>query len=234
MSILAGVLLLTSLNLPGDLDMLVLRSGETISVAGPIREDNGRLVFRQAGGALYSLRASEVDVKQTRAAMMAPVVIRVQKPPRPASVDERLKLRVSESERERLLRELETNHAGQPAPDQILLERPPEPPTRAEEQAQNADEWNWRNRARNYEESIRRAKENLGLLEQRAAELRSRIAGFLSLGYKPNQFSYDTAVLQTTLEQIPYAELEVTRAERAYTQFRDDARRQGVMPGWLR
>jgi len=69
---------------------------------------------------------------------------------------------------------------------------------------------------------------------QRAAQLRSRIAGFLSLGYKPNQFSYDTAVLQTTLEQIPYAELEVTRAERAYTQFRDDARRQGVMPGWLR
>jgi len=37
-----------------------------------------------------------------------------------------------------------------------------------------------------------------------------------------------------TLDQIPAAELEVTRAERANAQFRDDARKQGILPGWLR
>ena len=35
-------------------------------------------------------------------------------------------------------------------------------------------------------------------------------------------------------DSIPNAALSVQRAQRAYDQFRDDARRQGVMPGWLR
>jgi hypothetical protein len=233
MSVVASLLLLTSLNLPADVPTLVLRSGQRIAVEGAIREDNNRLVFRQAGGALYSLPASEIDVEQTRAAM-APTVVSVEAPVRVAVVDDRLKLRVSESERARLLRELEQNHGGSPAPEQILLARPPEPPTRAEEQAANSEEWSWRNRARSYEETIRQAKENLDLIHERAASLRSKISGLLSLGFKPEQFSYDTFQLQYTLEQLPSAELEVTRAERANVQFRDDARRQGVLPGWLR
>jgi len=233
MSILASLVLLTTVNLPADVPTLVLRSGQRIAVQGTIREESDRLVFRQAGGALYTLRASEIDVQETRAAMRPALVARTEAAPRAITAAERLKLRVSESERERLLRELEMNHSGKPAPDQILLE-PPEPPTRAEVQAEKSEEWSWRTRARSYEEAIRQAKENLNLLERRVGELRSRIAGFISLGYKPRQFTYDTAVLQTTLEQIPYAELEVTRSERAYAQFKEDARRQGVLPGWLR
>ena len=234
MSILASLVLLTTVNLPADVPTLVLRSGQRIAVQGTIREESDRLVFRQAGGVLYTLRASEIDVQETRAAVRPAFVARTEEAPHAIGRDERLKLRVSESERERLLRELEMNHSGKPAPDQILFEHPPEPPTRAEMQAEKNEEWSWRNRARAYEEAIRQAKENLSLLERRAGELRSRIAGFISLGYKPGQFTYDTAVLQTTLEQIPYAELEVTRAERAYAQFKEDARRRGVLPGWLR
>jgi hypothetical protein len=233
MSVLASVLLLGSLNLPADVTMLVLRSGHRIAVEGTIREESNRLVFRQAGGALYSLSLAEIDAEQTRAATMPTLVARVEEPSRPAPFDERLKLRVSESERQRLLRELESNHSGKPAAEQVLLELP-EPPTRAEARAERQEEWSWRSRARAYEETIRQAKENLSLLESRAAQLRSRIAGLFSLGYKPSQFTYDTLVLQATLEQIPYAEIEVTRAERAWDQFRDDARRQGVLPGWLR
>ena len=38
-----------------------------------------------------------------------------------------------------------------------------------------------------------------------------------------------------TLEEIfPAADVDVQRAQRAYDQFREDARRQGVLPGWLR
>ncbi len=217
MSVVASLLLLTSLNLPSDIPTLVLRSGQRIAVEGPIHEDNNLLVFREAGGSLYSLLATEVDVEQTRAAI-APATVVLVEPPPVTVVDERLKLRVSESERARLLRELELNHSGTAAPPQTLLERPPEPPTRAEVQAQAVEEWAWRNRARSYEESIRQAKENLNLLEARAAQIQSKIRGLLSLGFKPGQFTYDTFQLQNTLEQIPYAELEVTRAVRTCCQ----------------
>ncbi|MGZ7081058.1 MAG: hypothetical protein ACXVJT_16710 [Thermoanaerobaculia bacterium] len=234
MSVLASVLLLTSLNLPADVPTLVLRSGQRIAIEGAIREDNNRLVFRQAGGALYSLPASEVDVEKTRAAIAPAAVVRTEAPARVAVVDDRLKLRVSESERARLLRELEQNHGGSPPPEQVLLSRPPEPAAYAEMEEGSGTEWAWRNRARGYEESIRQAKENLNLLQTQAANIQSKITGLLSLGFKPSQFTYDTTQLQRTLEQLPSAELEVTRAERANVQFRDDARRQGVLPGWLR
>ena len=234
MSLVASLLLLTSLNLQADVPTLVLRSGQRIAIEGTIREDNNRLVFREAGGLLYSLPASEIDVEQTRAAMTAATVVHVEAPAKVPVVEQRLKLRVSESERARLLRELEQNHTGTPAPEQSLLDRLPDLGMRTETPEPSGGEWAWRNRARGYEESIRQANENLHLLQARAAQLQSRILGLISLGFKPNQFTYDTTQLQYTLEQIPSAELEVTRAERANVQFRDDARRQGVLPGWLR
>ena len=64
--------------------------------------------------------------------------------------------------------------------------------------------------------------------------LKRQIEQFVALGYRGGQFSYQSTELQTTLDQIPAAELEVTRAERANAQFRDDARRRDIMPGWLR
>jgi hypothetical protein len=137
------------------------------------------------------------------------------------------KLKVTQAERQRLIAELEQNHTGQEAPPLRLADLPPAEPKNT------AEEWSWRNRAKAYEEGIRRA-ENLDLLQQKADALRSHIAGLLSLGYKPAQFSYDATSLQYTVDQIPYAELAVTRAERAYDDFRDEARVKGIMPGWLR
>jgi hypothetical protein len=228
MTLIAALVLTTTLNLPGGVSTLVLRSGHQIAVDGPIREDNGRIVFHGADGMLYSLPATDIDVVKTRHAGV-PVAAAPQVDNEP-----RLKLRVSEAERQRLLRQLEQNHSGQPAPESFILSHPPQPMSPAEEQQMVQDEWTWRLRARSYEEGVRHARENLELLVRRVTELRSRISGFFSLGYRPDQYSYDTAVLQTTLEQIPYAELEVTRAERAYDDFKEDARRMGVMPGWLR
>jgi hypothetical protein len=138
------------------------------------------------------------------------------------------KLKVTEAERQRLIADLEQNHVGVEAPPLRLRDLPPAAPRNTDE------EWSWRNRAKAYEESIRRAQENRDLLVEKATALRSHIAGLLSLGYKPNQFSYDSTSLQSTLEQIPYAELEVARAERAYSEFREEARVKGIMPGWLR
>ena len=217
---LANILLITALSIPTS--ALVLRDGVRIDVDGAIHVENGRATFR-VGGTLYSVPAEEVDLEATRI---------VGAEAQPAKIPERSRLRVSESQRDRLLRDLEQNHDGKAAPAEAL--RIPPGPTAGERAQTSEDEWSWRRQARGYEEGIRRAQENLDLLLQRAAELRAQISGLLSLGFKPNQFSYQTTVLAYTEEQIPGADLQVQRAQRAFEQFRDDARRQGVMPGWLR
>ena len=74
----------------------------------------------------------------------------------------------------------------------------------------------------------------VSLLVERVERLQGEIRGLLGLGFKPNQFSLQAAQLQSALEQIPYAQLEVTRAQRELDQFRDDARKRDIMPGWLR
>jgi hypothetical protein len=212
------LLLATALTIPTP--ALLLRDGNRIDVDGNVRVEEGRVIFR-SGGALYSIPEAEVDLTATRAAAAVPVV--------KAETTQRLK--VSEAERNRLLRELEENHAGTPT----TAELPPLPPYVPErEQLGSPEEWSWRRDAQAYEESIRRAREDLDLLRSKAEQLRAHISGLISLGYKTRQFTYDSTQLQYTLEQIPRAELELQRAERAYAQFRENARRQGILPGWLR
>jgi hypothetical protein len=212
------LLLVTALSMP--ISSLILRNGGRIDVDGGIRVEQGRVIFR-SGGALYSIPEAEVDLAATRAVAAIPVV----------KAESKLRLKVSEEQRDRLLRDLEQNHSGTPTTAKL----PPLPPFVSEREALgNPEEWSWRRDAQNYEESIRRAQENLDLLRTRSEQLRAHIAGLLSLGYHPRQFTYDSSQLQNTLEQIPYAEFEVQRAERAYAQFRENARRQGILPGWLR
>ncbi len=220
MNPLVHVLLITALSIPTT--TLVFRSGERIAVDGAVRQEEGRILFR-SGRALYSVPSEEVDLEATRTAGSTITV---------SESAPQGRLKVSPEERQRLLRELAENHSGKAAPANALDVQPG--PTPIERQRATEDEWSWRKQTRVYEEGIRRAREEIDLLVDRAAALKAHIAGLLSLGYKPNQFTYETTQLAYTLEQIPRAEMEVHRAQRAYEQFRDDARRQGVTPGWLR
>lgn len=211
---------------------LILRDGTRFEVDGPIREERARIIFRTAGS-LYSIPLGDFDQEATRAAAAKPVVV---------TNDPDKKIKVSAMERERLLRELEQNHSGKATttssassdvkPDRVP--EPSEPPAASKDDDSKRDEWWWRGAARAHEEAIRRANEDVGLLHSRAETLKRQIESFFSLGYQPNQFTYQSSELQLTLDQIPAAELEITRAQRANEQFRDDARRQGIMPGWLR
>lgn len=194
---------------------LVLHSGDRLPVEGNVREENGVVYFRNAG-LWYSVPASEV--------------LRVDTVDETAQEKRVTRLRVSGEERKRLIAELEQNHSGKPnnvAPPRLplVVEAP---------RVEPEDEAIWRSQARAHEEHVIRAKEELALLEQRAEQLQWEINSFFSLGYKPRQFTYQTTQLARTLERIPYARLEVTRAERAYARFREDARKAGVLPGWLR
>jgi hypothetical protein len=200
---------------------LVLRSGDRISVEGPITQQDGVVLFH-SGGALYSMPVAEIDEAATSAAN-APLEAEPQPAPRP--------LKVSAAERVRLLRELEQSHSGKSAPEQ-RMDIPPYIPQDAP--GQNADEWRWRREARTYEEGVRQAQESLDLLLDRIDRLRAEIRGFFALGFTPQNFTYQTTQLAFAEDQVPGAQLYVERARRAYEQFREDARRQGVLPGWLR
>ena len=217
MATIAMLLMSVALSLPAT--SLVLRSGERIEVDGPIRQEQGRVIFR-ADGVLYSIPLPEVDFDLTRAISANVTMVKG---------DERMRLKTSPEERKRLLRELEKNHSGTAAPP--LKDTPHR---EAAEPASNRDEWSWRQAARSYEDALRQSEEELQLVSDRVERLHREISTFLSLGYRPNQFSYQTSELQIAIDSIPRAELQVARARRALAQFRDDARRQGIMPGWLR
>lgn len=201
---------------------LVLRSGERLAVEGPVTEENGVITFRM-NGLLYSMPLSEVNLVAST------------EPPKAAEEEGPRRLKVSAEERDRLLRELERNHAGTPAPpSQTALPPPPPPPTPAEEAQQSREEWEWRRQAREHEEAVRRAKEEMQLIEDRIVALQNEIRSLVSLGFKPQQFTYQTARLVQARELLQMMQLEIDRAQRANEQFREDARRQGVLPGWLR
>lgn len=200
---------------------LVLRSGARIDMDGPMKQEEGRVIFR-AGGVLYSMPASEIDLDATRIAAENVTVVKPDVPGR---------LKVTPEERDRLLRELAKNHAGGKPGTEQLKPAPPPPPREPEN---TEDEWAWRRSARAYEESVRRAKEELQLLTDRAEQLRAQIRSLVSLGYRPSQFTYQTSELQLTIDSIPRAQLEVERSQRALETFREDARKLGIMPGWLR
>lgn len=195
---------------------LVLRSGATISVDGPVTQKDGRVVFRTTDGALYSLAAAEIERSETPA-----------EPATPQPEKKKL-MKLGADERARLLRDLENSHAGTPTPISPTLTAPPPAKDQTDE------EWRWRRDSRAHEEAVRRAKENLTLLVERVERLQGEIRGLIGLGFKSNQFSLQATQLQNTLDQIPYAQLDVTRAQRELDEFRDDARKQGIMPGWLR
>lgn len=206
--------------------VIVLHSGDRISVEGAVREENGVVTFR-SGGLLYSLPKMEVArIEQPKELAETPI---------PASSEARKprRLRLTEEERKRLIERLEQNHEGTPAPPDQSVKLPPAQ-TKEEKAEAKRTEQGWRSQARMAEEAIVRASEELALLETRERELQQKIHSLLSLGFKPHQFTYDTTMLARTQEQIPYARLEVTRAERAYSQLREDARKEGVPPGWLR
>jgi hypothetical protein len=110
----------------------------------------------------------------------------------------------------------------------VKLEKVAEP----REPEEKGDEWSWRKAARTHEEAIRRSKEDVELLRSRAELLKRQIEQFFALGYRPNQFTYQSSELQLTLDQIPVAELEVKRAQRANDQFREARSMRNILRPW--
>lgn len=247
MQVLAATLLaLTVIATPTD--TIVLRSGARIAVTGGVTLDGSRAVFRASDGSLYSIPLEEIDIRATESDSPANAPApRKRTAAENKALDDLVSaaasrslsnrpLVVTEEEKRRLLEELKDSK-GTPLPPQ-----PYQPLTfddsgaRPSERAgpRNSDEWFWRDRARQHQERVLQKKEDLRMLVDKEQQLSDEILGLLSLGYNGNQFSYQVLSLARVRDQIPYARLELERAERAYAQFLDDARRQNILPGWLR
>lgn len=242
----AMILAVTALATPSD--EIVLRSGERIPVSGEVTLDGSRAVFRTTSGDLYSIPVAEIDVEATAdPSSRPPAPRRTRTDAENQALDDLVRsmaskslsnrsLVVSEEEKRRLLDELKESR-GTPLPAQEY--RPltfDESESKPREVAgpRTSEEWYWRDRARGYKEAVRQRKEELQMLIDREQRLSDEILHFLSLGYTGNQISYQVLSLAGVRDRIPYARLEVERAERALAQFMNDARRQGILPGWLR
>jgi hypothetical protein len=225
---------------------LVLRDGTRIEISGPIQIDHGRLIFTKPDGKLYSLPVDELDEEATR---NAPIVVKPDEDDgsdEPPQLGEIGKLKGTPEEQERLLREIEKNHSGTPGTPPPATTKTPakkdtpqsagtgaEAGSQIDVKAAN-DEGVWRERARFYRENLLRAQEELELLLRRKKQLEEQILNFVSLGYKGNQFTYQTSELERVRLAIERARLEIAREQRALDQFLDDARKANILPGWLR
>lgn len=230
--ILAAASFLTS-----PVEEIVLRSGQVIAVEELVRVERGRLIFATGGDNLYSIRLSEVDIEKTDARLPANRAPSSDPSTRSSAVAGATNLPrdlpVSEEEKMRILAEMETrSHTGRArerSAEPVDEMTQPESPSEDE-----GDEWMWREEARRHREAIEQAKERLASARQRERELNDMLLLYVGTSGDASNYSYLVMQLADLRSMIPQFEGDLRRAESAWAQFQDDARRRGILPGWLR
>lgn len=207
--------------------ILTLRTGHEIVVCGPVQTSGTQTIFNGDDHKLYSLPSDEVvglrDATTRESSEPASSTSELAKRP----------LSVSETEKARLLARLAASRGVRSAtPIQPSL--PPDHSDREIEVSGGSDEREWREKSRMVDERVRQAHEELDLLVRRERKLEDELLGLRAMGFKDRQFSYQILQLQITRDSMDGARLEITRAEREQFQFREDARKEGILPGWLR
>lgn len=212
---------------------ILLRSGKSIDVAGDVKVEGGKVLFRSPGGVLYSIAVDEVDFE----AMKEPKAPEdpIEKQDQGARHPVR-KLNVTPEERDRLLAELSKRQGGSPSDPELLS---PDAPKVSEagaavREATRGSEERWRAEARAARTAIEAREAEVRELRQRAQQLEDQLRMLLSSGYDPSTLSAQAEALDVTRNRIDSAERALRDAQRDLADLQDRARRAGVMPGWLR
>lgn len=210
--------------------VLVLRSGERLEIVGEVRKDGDRVVFKSRNGTLYSLPASEIDEQATLAAAIATA---------PQAEKARLpkRLKGDAATKKRLLSELSRSRgtpvppAAAPAPTES---KPSSSDDAAKEAAAAEEEETWRRNARALDEQVASAEQRIRDLTERERALNDGILAMLAMGHPQEHLGLQARELQDTKSFLEQAKQELERVTRERAAFQDDARRRGILPGWLR
>jgi hypothetical protein len=234
---LGAAILLAASFLTSPVEQIVLRSGAVIDVLEVVKLERGRVVFAGADGSLFSIRLSEIDVEATDARLGRPGEDPEDPMIRPRGESSELepvtrKLPVSEEEKKRILAEMEKkSHTGRAAPEVVYEE--PEPDLKVSVEGRT-DEEEWRRRARALRDAVDRAKKELDLAIRQERQLNDVVLFFAGRSGDASNYGYLVHQLQDVRSMIPRLRISLEQAEQAWLRFQDDARRQGVLPGWLR
>lgn len=210
--------------------VLVFTSGLEMPVCGMPDLSSDTVIFSSADGRVYSVARGEIaGLKDPDEAPAS------QESTGKAATGPGRSISVTPEEKQRLLDSLSKSR-GTPRPAGKLPPAPVED-LRADREIEvsgGSDERLWRERARAADERLLRAREELELLLRRERQLEDELLGLRSLGFRDNQFSYQIFQLQLTRDSMDRARLEIRRADRARFQLMEDARKEGILPGWLR
>ena len=198
-----------------------------------VERKSGRVIIRTASGVLYSLAESSIRSESITPVPQPEVKTTAMKRERSARLPE-LKIRVPDAEKKRLLAELSKNHSGKTAPKQSWEIAKPEPAEEKLVVTEKSDESYWREESRKRGEAILQAKEQLELLTRREQELEDTVRMMLATGVNPDHMGHQMNALADTRTMRDQARLEIGRAERDLRALHEDARREGILPGWLR
>jgi hypothetical protein len=228
--VLLALLLAAALVLPPDVEVLVLRSGATIRVSGPVQVKENKVLFRDSGGAFYSLDVAEIDADAT-----AKGPSKNEPAAKPAASTSPRKLAVSPEEKARLLEEL-SHSRGQPAPLRSESRPSPSPspsPSPAPTALEKESEQFWRDRARAARAEIERAKGMLAALQRREDDLESTLL-MLRGHYRDSVLTAQLLELERVRYAIEAETQNLIKAEKAWFDLQEDARKKDILPGWLR
>jgi hypothetical protein len=223
-----ALLLAATLAIPPGTEVLVLRSGARIKVAGAVDVQANKAVFRDPAGAFYSVDVSEIDLEATATRGSRKPSAGSAPTPTPAAGR---KLAVSAEEKARLLKELSLSR-GQPAPRPKPEEASPKasPTPEPSKKAENEDEWRARGKAA--QGAVDRAKNDIELLQRREDELESML--LMLRGYGDEMLTAQLLELERTRTALEYGKQNLVEAERAWFDLQEEARVKDVLPGWLR
>ena len=213
-----------------------LRSGEIIAADGVVEQQGSRTVFR-VGTRAFSLASEEIVSLEVHEAVPTaapePALPRTEAihvsavPPRTST------LNVDRQTAERVLNAIQPATEGT-GRDQRALPAPVTFPPPSPDEPDPGDEHYWRERWRQAQDGVADARQDLEWLRARERRLNDEILSLIALGYHESQMGRQAWQLQNTRDEIERAALRIQRAERELTRVRNDARREGAPPAWLR
>lgn len=212
---------------------ILLLDGGTRIEGEIVERANGRVVVRTSAGLLYSVPESSIRSESESAHSTeekGKAAVRVA----PARRLPESKIRVSDEEKNRLLTELSKNHSGKTAPKQSWEIPKPQPAEAEIEVTERSDESYWREESRKRDEAVRRATEQYELLTRREREIEDTVRMMLASGVNPDHMGYQVMALTDTRTMREQARLAIESAKRHRDALHEDARREGILPGWLR